>query len=70
MYRELYHKGFLNYANTPTITLMRASSIMANLINTYNPQTGTFGLANTPEAKNAFLHEAAKRNTDWFDLLP
>lgn len=69
VYRELYHKGFLNYANTYNNANAGEFYIMANLINTYNPQTGTFGLANTPEAKNAFLHEAAKRNTDWFDLL-
>ena len=31
--------------------------------------TGQFALANTPEAKAAYLREAEYRNTDWFDLL-
>ena len=28
-----------------------------------------YGLAQTPEAQNAYLREAEYRNTDWFDLL-
>ncbi len=42
---------------------------MYQLINQYNPVTGQFGLANTPEARNAYLREAEMRNTDWFDTL-
>ena len=42
---------------------------MYQLINQYNPVTGQFGLANTPEARNAYLREAEMRNTDWFNTL-
>ena len=42
---------------------------MYKLINTYDPATGKFGLANTEAAKNAYLRQAEMRNTDWFDLL-
>ena len=42
---------------------------MYDLISTYNATTGQFGLANTPEARAAYLREAEYRNTDWFDGL-
>lgn len=42
---------------------------MYHLLSEYDPVTGQFALANTPEAKAAYLREAEFRNTDWFDLL-
>ena len=39
------------------------------MLSQYDPVTGQFALANTPEAKAAYLREAEYRNTDWFDLL-
>ena len=41
---------------------------MYQLINQYNLITGQFGLANTPEARNAYLREI-NENTDWFNTL-
>ena len=41
---------------------------MFDLINTPDAN-GNFGLANTPEAKSAFLKKYALANTDWFDVL-
>ncbi len=41
---------------------------MFDLINTPDAN-GNFALANTPEAKAAFLKKYALANTDWFDIL-
>ncbi|MDR0667705.1 MAG: SusC/RagA family TonB-linked outer membrane protein, partial [Prevotellaceae bacterium] len=38
-------------------------------IQNHDPETGKYGLENTPEAKRAFLNRYAYANTDWFDLL-
>ena len=35
----------------------------------YDPVSGTFALANNPQAKADYLRAAEYRNTDWFDLL-
>lgn len=40
---------------------------MSRLLSDYNPETDTFGMPNTPEAKYAFLQAAAMRNTNWFN---
>lgn len=69
IYQELEDKGWLNYA-----TIYRASSSgvygkMYQLTRQYDATSGRFGLANTPEARAAYLSEAEYRNTDWFDLL-
>ena len=42
---------------------------MYELINTFNPKTGQFGLANTKEARDSYLHSAEMRNTNWFKQL-
>ncbi|MEO6819499.1 MAG: SusC/RagA family TonB-linked outer membrane protein [Ginsengibacter sp.] len=68
-YAELESKGFLNLADIANRNDWGVYGKMYNLINTYDPVTKTFGLANTPEAKNAFLQKYALANTDWFDLL-
>ena len=67
VYSELERKGLLNQ------DIVNASNsgvygLMYNAINAYDPATG-FGLANTREARNAFLMNYAKANTDWFDVL-
>ncbi|MDO4163959.1 MAG: SusC/RagA family TonB-linked outer membrane protein [Bacteroides sp.] len=69
VYQELAQKGYLDYA---TVTNAANSGIygkMYELISTYDETTGMFGLANTDEAKAAYLREAEYRNTDWFGLL-
>ncbi len=74
VYKELADKGWLNFSGDATNGLYNAATSgvygkMWHLINTYNPTTGMFALANTPEARNAYLQSAEKRNTDWFDEL-
>lgn len=69
IYQELQQKGWLNYA-----TIYRAANSgvygkMYELTHHYNPLTQQFGLANTPEARAAYLRAAEFRNTDWFDEL-
>jgi TonB-linked SusC/RagA family outer membrane protein len=69
VYRELEGKGWLNHAE---ISRQKNGGIykkMYDLINTYNPETGTFGLQNTPEARAKFLQKYEMQNTDWFDEL-
>ncbi|MCD8101019.1 MAG: SusC/RagA family TonB-linked outer membrane protein [Alistipes sp.] len=69
VYREMESKGWLNFAETYRSKNSGVYGRMYKLLNTYDPTTGMFGLANTSEAKNAYLREAEMRNTDWFDLL-
>ncbi len=67
VYSELERKGLLSQD-----IVNNASSgvygLMYNAINRYDPENG-FGLANTKEAREAFLLGYAKNNTNWFDLL-
>lgn len=69
VYMELYHKGFLNYANTVRNSNAGEFYVMSNLLSQYDPKTDSFGMPNTTEAKLAFLEAAAMRNTDWFKEL-
>lgn len=74
VYKELADKGWLNFSGDNTNGLYNAPNSgvygkMWHLINTYDPTTGQFALANTPEARNAYLQAAEQRNTDWFDEL-
>ncbi|MDR1762390.1 MAG: SusC/RagA family TonB-linked outer membrane protein [Dysgonamonadaceae bacterium] len=68
VYQEMEQKGWL-----PNTILngknMGVYGKMYQLINTLNPETGGFMLANNEAAKNAYLREAEYRNTDWFDEL-
>lgn len=68
VYQTMANNGYLNFADVYRASDSGVYGKMYHLINTYNPETG-FGLANTPEARNAYLREAEFRNTDWFDLL-
>ncbi|MCQ2214381.1 MAG: SusC/RagA family TonB-linked outer membrane protein [Bacteroidales bacterium] len=69
VYRELEHAGYLNFSDVMRKSDSGVYGRMYRLINTYNPSTGKYELANTEEAKNAYLQECEMRNTDWFDLL-
>lgn len=66
--KELEADGYLNLASVFRSSSSGVYGKMYQLINQYDPKTG-FGLANTPEAKAAYLREAEYRNTDWFDIL-
>lgn len=74
VYEELAAKGWMNFSGNGSNGLYNAANSgvygkMWHLINTYNSTTGQFALANTPEARAAYLQTAEKRNTDWFDEL-
>jgi TonB-linked SusC/RagA family outer membrane protein len=69
VYQELQQKGWLNFAETFRARNSGVYGKMYELINTYNPETGTYVLPNTTEARNAYLRQAEMRNTDWFDKL-
>ena len=69
VYQELYQKGYLDYASVSNASDSGVYGKMYELISTYDATSGTFGLANTAEARAAYLREAEYRNTDWFKLL-
>ncbi|MDO5524817.1 MAG: SusC/RagA family TonB-linked outer membrane protein [Prevotella sp.] len=69
VYQEMQQKGYLNYAEISNAASSGVYGKMYELINTYNPATGTFALANTAEARAEYLRQAEYRNTDWFDEL-
>jgi TonB-linked SusC/RagA family outer membrane protein len=69
VYKEMQEKGWLNFADVYRAAESGVYGKMYQLINTYDPVKGTFGLINTTEAKNQYLQEAEMRNTDWFDRL-
>lgn len=69
VYQELYQKGYLNYAETANAMNGGVYKKMYDLISTYDETSGQFGLANTDEARAAYLRSAEYRNTNWFDKL-
>ena len=69
IYRELQDKGWLNFSSVLNGSDYGVYGKMYELINTYNPETGAFALANTEAARNAYLQNAEFRNTDWFSEL-
>ncbi|MDO4461738.1 MAG: SusC/RagA family TonB-linked outer membrane protein [Bacteroidia bacterium] len=69
VYRELERAGYLNFSDVLRKSDSGVYGKMYQMINTYDPITGKYELANTEEAKNAYLQECEMRNTDWFDLL-
>lgn len=69
VYQELQQKGFLNYAEISNATNSGVYGKMYELLNTYDPTTGLFALANTNEARAAYLRDAEYRNTNWFGEL-
>lgn len=69
VYRELESKGWLNHAEISRQKNGGVYKKMYDLINTYNSETGAFGLENTPEARAKFLQKYERGNTDWFGEL-
>lgn len=69
VYKTLSEKGWLNFAETFRASEGGVYGKMYQLINTYDPTTGQYAVANTPEGRNAYLRQAEMRNTDWFDEL-
>ena len=69
VYKEMEEKGWLGFGQTYRAANSGVYGKMYRLMNTYDPATGTYALANTEEARNAYLRKAEMRNTDWFDQL-
>lgn len=69
VYKELEKDGYLKFSETLRSSSSGVYGKMFKLINTYDATSGQFGLANTVEAREAYLREAEYRNTDWFDVL-
>lgn len=69
VYREMERGGYLNLAETYRASDSGIYGKMYHLLNTYDPATGKYALANTVAARNAYLQAAEYRNTDWFDVL-
>ena len=69
IYKEMRDKGDLNFASVYRASNSGVYGKMYQLNNWYDKTNGMYGLAQTPEAQNAYLREAEYRNTDWFDLL-
>ena len=69
VYREMEANGLISFARTYRNATSGVWGKMYQLMNEYDETSGQFGLANTDEAKNAYLKAAEYRNTDWFDEL-
>lgn len=69
VYKEMEQKGWLELSGLTKATNSGIYGKMYQLINSYDPATGEFGLPNTALAKQGYLKEAEFRNTDWFDEL-
>ena len=69
IYQEMEQKGWLNYARIANASDSGVYGKMYQLLTEIDPNTGQFMLANTEEAKIAYLRAAEYRNTDWFDKL-
>lgn len=68
VYSELERKGLLNQ-DIVNSSNSGVYGLMYKAINNYDINNGGFQLANTREARKAFLMKYAKANTDWFDIL-
>lgn len=69
VYREMYNAGWLTFADTYRGAESGIYGKMYQMMNTYDPTSGKFLLANTEEAMNSYLKEAEFRNTNWFNEL-
>ena len=67
--REMEAKGWLEFASLIGNSDAGVYGTMYEMIDTYDPVTGQYGLVNSRTAKNNYLREAEMRNTDWFDRL-
>lgn len=69
VYKEMRDKGWLNFSDTYRASESGVYGKMYQLMNTFDPASGTFALENTTAAENAYLQQAEFRNTNWFDKL-
>ena len=69
VYKEMANSGLISFGNTYRAQSSGVYGKMYQLMNTYDPATGKYAMANTPEAQAAYLRDAEMRNTNWFDEL-
>ncbi len=69
VYEEMYQKGWLNFTRSVYSASGGVYTKMSQLMNTYDPTTGKYGIENTEAGRKAYLREAEMRNTDWFSEL-
>ncbi|MDR0232594.1 MAG: SusC/RagA family TonB-linked outer membrane protein [Dysgonamonadaceae bacterium] len=69
IYKEMEAKGWLEFAQIANSASSGVYGRMYHLVDTYDRETGTYGIPFTETAMNAYLREAEYRNTDWFGLL-
>lgn len=69
VYREMEKAGLFSFSRTFRASSSGIYGKMYQLMNTYDPATGGFKLANTLEAQAAYLSTAEYRNTNWFKEL-
>lgn len=69
VYKEMEDKGWLLFSETARAANSGVYGKMYQMINTYNPNTDSYLLDNTLEARYAYLEKAEMRNTDWFNIL-
>lgn len=67
VYLDMQNKGLLNHSDISRAANGGVFNKMYNLIYDYDASTGAFALENTEIARNAYLRQAEKRNTNWFD---
>jgi TonB-linked SusC/RagA family outer membrane protein len=69
MYAELDTKGWELFGNSKRMASGGVYVKMYDLIDSYDANAGSFGLANTDPAKASFLKRYGTENTDWFNVL-
>jgi TonB-linked SusC/RagA family outer membrane protein len=70
VYAEMERKGLLNHSVMSMLPNGGVYKKMYDIINdSYNEETDSYDLLNTPEERRAYLQRYAMANTDWFDVL-
>src|SRR5690606_5109802 len=64
LYLEMEEKGYLNHSDVLTATNYGVFGKMHEMMYNVDPVTGDFALRNTAVDREAYLREAALRNTD------
>ena len=67
--KELERKGRLDYTTVSQNRYSGVYGILSNSLNNYDPNTGFYEVANTPQGRDEFLRTYERANTDWFDEL-
>ena len=69
IYEEMRQKGYFSLASSLYGRRGGVYHLLNRALSEYDPETGTYRLENTPEARRAFLEQHERANTDWFREL-